>query len=327
MIRILNVEPVGYSRDARAVLEAIGEVVEHEMDRGQLLDAIGGFDVLLVRLRHQIDRTVIDRGGRLGAICSATTGLDHIDVAYAQKQGIAIISLKGETEFLETIHATAEHTWALILALVRRLPAAVGSVAAGGWARERYRGRELNGKTLGIVGLGRVGGQVARYGRAFGMNVVGYDPWRVGWPPEVTRVRDLTDLLAAADVLTLHVPLNEETRGLLQASAFHRMNARSLLVNTSRGELVDEAALLDALRRGTIGGAALDVIAGERNPAERSLELVEYLRSHDNLIVTPHVGGATEESMARTELFIAHKLKEWLGARAAAAEVADSGMA
>ena len=147
-INILNAEPLGYNAEAGTVLTELGDVVAQEMSRSQLLKELGDFDVLIVRLANQIDREVIEAGGRLRVIVTATTGLDHIDLGYAQERGITVLSLRGETEFLQEVRATAEHTWALLLGLLRNIVPASIAARQGNWDRDRFRGRELNGKRL-----------------------------------------------------------------------------------------------------------------------------------------------------------------------------------
>lgn len=311
--RILNLEPQDYSDAARQILRQVGELDEKPLSRAELLACIGEYDVLVVRLAHQIDRAVIETGRRLKAIVSATTGLDHIDLAAARENGIAVLSLRGETEFLDTIPATAEHTWALLLALIRRIPQAFASVLQGEWNRDRFRGHDLAGKNLGIVGLGRIGRKVARYALAFEMQVHAYDPHTDRWLEDVTRQESLEDLLRLSQILTLHVPLEERTRGLIGRRELARLPAGAILINTSRGEVVDEVALVEALESGHLAGAALDVVHHERQPEMRSNNpLLAYARSHDNLLLTPHIGGATWESMGKTEIFVARKLQKVL---------------
>lgn len=316
MIKILNVEPAGYADEARRVLQSIGELHERALARDGLIKALPDFNVLIVRLGFQIDRQIIDVGQRLQAIVTPTTGLDHIDVAYAQSRGIAVLSLKGETEFLRSVPASAEHTWALLLALVRRVPAAYQSVLRGEWNREEYRGHDLAGLRLGILGVGRIGEKIARYGQAFDMCVSGYDPYRVDWPDGVERMTTAMDLLSQADVLSIHVPLNEETEHLIGAPELALLPQGSYLVNTARGEIVDETALIAALESGHLRGAALDVIWGEREPARRQASpLLAYAREHSNLLITPHIGGATWESMHMTEVFMARRLAQFFSQR------------
>ena len=312
-LRILNVEPQGYSEGARQKLLALGTLVEKTMTQAQLCEALPGFDVLIVRLNHQIDRQTIRAGKRLKAIVSATTGLDHIDVDYARDCGIQVVSLKGETAFLKTISATAEHTWALLLGLMRRLAPATAAVRRGEWDRDAFRGRELEGKKLGIVGLGRLGEKVARYGQAFGMPVGAFDPGLRDDRPDIWRAPSLKALLNWSDVVSMHVPLNASTRGMVGAYELQCMRPGAVLINTARGQIIDETALVEALRAGRLSGAAVDVMAHERLPAKRAASpLLAYAREHDNLIMTPHIGGATWESMARTEAFIIGKLTDVL---------------
>jgi len=217
-------------------------------------------------------------------IASCTTGTAHIEAG-----DVPVISLQGEREFLRDVWATAEHTWGLILALVRRIPFAHNDVVAGNWDRERWQGTELRGKTLGILGYGRVGRQVATFARAFGMKCICH--------------------IKGVDIVTVHVPLTDETRGMFSYREFGMMKKGAYFVNTSRGGLVDEEALIAALETGHLAGAALDVVAGE--PYACSPALLRYAKTHSNLIITPHIAGNTLESRRKTQLFIAEKIREW----------------
>jgi D-3-phosphoglycerate dehydrogenase len=295
-MRILNLEPDGYSTDARAILEGVGEYVDACWN-------LTTVDALIVRLAYRIDADFLSEFPRLKYILSATTGLDHIDLIEAEKRGIKVLSLKGETGFLRSIPATAELTWGLILSLLRNIPAAVQSVKSGEWDRDAYKGHDLRGKTLGIIGMGRVGRQVARFGDAFGMSVIGHDKT---FPRNAEMYWQLDDLLRQADIISIHVPLDESTRGMIGATEFSLMKKGAYLINTSRGEVIDEPALLHALENGHLAGAAVDVMNDERGI--RNPGLLEYARTHDNLIITPHIGGCTFESMAATEIFMANKL-------------------
>jgi D-3-phosphoglycerate dehydrogenase / 2-oxoglutarate reductase len=311
-LNILNLEPENYSPDARGVLETLGQVTNGPFTRQQLLECLPEFDILIVRLSHQIDREVLTFGSRLKAIVTASTGLDHIDEEYAAQRGIAVLSLRGEVEFMRTVPAAAEHTWALLLGLVRNLPLAYQSVLAGEWERNRFRGHDLSGKTLGIVGLGTIGEKVAAYGLAFGMRVLAYDPFRVDWIDGVDKADRLDDLLAQTNVLTIHVPLGPSTVWLIGKPQLDLLPPGAILINTSRGEVVDEDALLDSLQSGGLAGAALDVIWGERRTDWSESPLLDYARRHKNLFITPHIGGATVESMEMTEIFMVRRLAQFL---------------
>jgi D-3-phosphoglycerate dehydrogenase len=220
-----------------------------------------------------------------------------------------VVSLKGEVEFLRSVRATAELTVALAFALMRRIPNAVQSVRSGEWDRDLFRGHELFGKTVGIVGLGRLGTLAAGYFKAFGMNVLGYDI-RSDFPVKVAdRVATLTELLQRSDVVTLHVAYDLSTRHLIGKPQIDTMPSHAVLINTSRGGVVDETALLSALQHGRIAGAALDVLDGEPD-INKNHPLIEYATKHDNLLITPHVGGNTVESFIKTEMFLAEKVVE-----------------
>lgn len=312
-IRILNVEPRGYAPQAQVLLADRAQVTEQELSREALVAEIGAYDVLIVRLAHRIDRQVIDAGERLRVIVSATTGLDHIDVGYAASRGVTVLSLLGETEFLRGITATAEHTWALLLALVRRIVPASEAVRRGNWNRDAFCGRQMSGKRLSLVGLGRVGRQVARFGQAFEMPVAAYDPFIETGLDGVQRLPTLEALLQQSDILSLHVHLDRETKGMIGAEALALLPTGAVLINTARGAIVDETALLAALERGHLAGAALDVLADEGEQRAPISALADYAKTHDNVLITPHLGGATRESMTATELFMAQKLVTFLG--------------
>jgi D-3-phosphoglycerate dehydrogenase len=246
---------------------------------------------------------------RLKIIVTPTTGLNHIDVEEARRRRIEVLSVRGETTFLEDVRATAEHTVALMLALLRHVPAAFAHVKSSGWNRDQFKGSELHEKTIGVIGYGRLGRIVARYLRAFDAHVLATDP-NVDASlvaPDVALV-PLTQLLQEADLVTLHTNLCEKTRGLFGQAEFSTMKRGAWFINTSRGELVDESALLAALRSGQLGGAALDVLCEEHSDGMGNNPLVVYAREHDNLVITPHIGGCTTESMEKTELFLAERL-------------------
>jgi len=312
-LRIALLEPTGYSPESHAHYAAHGDLIEGPFTRADLLAGAADAEVWVIRLGHRFDAELLAQAPRLRVIVSPTTGLDHIDLEQCRARGIAVLSLQGEQEFLRSVRATVEHTLALALTLLRRTHRASAHVAEGGWDRDRFRGRELARKRLGLVGLGRIGSAVAELGRAFAMHVTAHDPYLEAWPSGVARTSDLPSLLAQSDVLSVHVPLDETTRGLIGFAELAALPPGAVLINTSRGAVVDESALLDALRAGHLGGAALDVLVGEGQGAVRADHpLVQYARTHDTLVITPHIGGATYESMAQTEVFMAQKLARWL---------------
>jgi len=272
---------------------------------------------LVVRLGHKIDKTVLEAATGLKVVASATTGLNHIDCTYAEMSEIEIISLLNETEFLNTIYATAEHTWALILSLIRNIPVAVQHVNNNNWNRDLFKGYELHGKTLGVIGYGRLGRKVAGYGIAFGMKVLVADSKRVETGSGINLV-PTSELLSCADIVTIHVPYNASTHTFIGKNEIRSMKLGSLLINTSRGEVLDESALLESLKDDHLGGAALDVMSGENIGSPEWMQddpLIAYAKQHRNLLITPHLGGCTCESMEKTEVFIAQKLKSYFKER------------
>lgn len=305
---VLNLEPDGYCSQARAVLEAVASVDDGPLDRGALLSRVGKYDAIVVRFGHRIDGPVLEAGRKLRAIACAATGTDHIDVDGAAERGIQVISLHGETEFLRGISASAECGWGLLLALMRRLPEAVAMGKSGRWNRDALRGRDLAGKRLAIIGCGRIGEKTAAYAQAFGMRVAAYDPYRAKMPAGVEKRSTIAAAVADADVIMVHAGLTMETRNLLGASEFDAMKRGAVLVNTARGAVIDEGALLSALESGRLSGAALDVLADESPEGLAQNALIEWARDHDNLLITPHIAGASFDAMAATEIFVAEKL-------------------
>lgn len=313
LTEILVAEPATYSKRCIDILTKVGKVTAKKMNREELLSSIKNFDVLVIRLETRVDRNLVDRAKKLKIIGVAATGLDHVDVEYAQQKGIKVVSLKGERKFLEGVNATVEHTFALILSLIRKVPWTFEEVKREQWIRSPFFGWELNGKTIGILGLGRIGSKIAKIAKSFGMDVIACDPYvskKVAEKLEVRKVA-IETLLAKSDVIVICVALTPETEDFIGHREFRQMRLKPILINTARGKIVNEKALLDALEGGQISGAALDVLSNEveaENPLLNN-PLVRYAREHDNLIITPHLGGATFESMEMTGMFIAERIK------------------
>ena len=309
-MKILLAEKSSFSAQGIQALSAIAPLTALDLTQAELASAAAGFDILVVRLGLRVEPEVLAAGaGRLKVVATPTTGLDHIDLQATGRHGVTVLSLKGERAFLDQVFATAEHSMALLLSLARHIPAAFASVQQGEWRRDLYRGSELNRKSIGIVGCGRLGSMVAGYARAFGMQVLVYDPYQTRLPKGIERLDSLDELLRRSQVISLHVPLNDETRGMIAAGQFAAMPPGAILINTARGAVIDEDALLAALQSGRLAGAALDVLAQE--PPHASA-LVEFARQHPNrLLLTPHIGGATRE-LVEADLFIAGKIRQYL---------------
>lgn len=269
-------------------------------------EVLAKIEVLFAPLGYMVDAAKIGACPRLKAIVSNTTGHPHIDVDYARSKGIFVACLKFAPDFLKRITPTAEHTWGLLLALIRNLVPAHQAALAGVWDRRPFGGRSmLSSLSLGIAGHGRLGTMVARYGKAFGMKVRYFDPFVETSSEGAERVATLASLVEQSDVVTIHVPHEMDTEGMFSAEIFERFRPGSYLINTARGELIDWNALLHGLQSGRLAGAALDVFDGEFVPdfAERfsGHPLLQYAREHDNLIITPHIGGSTIDAWRLTE--------------------------
>ena len=292
-------------------LAEVAEVVSLQADQSVLLERISEFDAYLASLQVRVTREVLERAERLRVIATPSTGLDHIDVPFAESRKVVVLSLRHDTEFLDSITATAELAWALLLATVRRLPWAFDAAKAGHWARDEFRGHQLSGKVLGILGYGRLGRIVAEYGKAFRMRVIACDVRQVK-PAEGVRLVDFDTLLRESDVLSLHIHLTDENRGIINAEAFAKMKPGAVLVNTSRGAIIDERAFLDALVSGQLAGAGVDVIEGEWDEDLSRHPLIRYANEHENLVISPHIGGVTHESQRMVYEHTVSKLLDYL---------------
>ena len=278
------------SDDAVELLEAHPDV-DFDIVRGlspaELAEKIPGYDGLIVRSSAQATAGVIEAGDRLKVIGRAGTGVDNIDMQAANQRGVIVMNTPGANTV-----ATAEHTMALLLALCRNVPQAVESLKEGKWERSRFKGVELRSKTIGIVGLGRVGRRIARRCRAFGMDVICYDPYMGEDRFRSMKIQNVSfdELLERSDFITLHAALTPDTHALIASDALARAKPGVRIINAARGDLVDEEALIEALHTGKVAGAALDVLAEE--PADPENPLLHM----DNVIVTPHLAASTSEA-------------------------------
>ncbi len=264
-------------------------------DPESLAKALAGASGLLdASMRVPVTAAMLEHAPELRIISCATTGSDHIARSAAEARGVVIRTLREDGPLLRNITPAAELSWTLLMACARRLPAALDHVKAGKWVREEFPGTMLHGRRLGLIGMGRIGGWMARYGRAFGMDVVGNDPHVATPPPDVHMV-SLPVLFETSDFISVHVHLNDDTRGLVSAALLQQVKPGAVLVNTSRGAIVDEGALLAALQGGRLGGAGLDVLDGE--PTIDAHPLVQYARKHTNLLITPHIGGFSPDAV------------------------------
>ncbi len=258
---------------------------------------------LVVRSETKVTAAMIQKAPRLRVIGRAGMGVDTIDVEAASQRKIAVLTAPGANS-----NSVAEYTFALLLALCRKVPGAAASLAAGKWDRKAFEGSELRGKTLGLIGLGRIGSIVASIAGGFGMTVIGSDP--VFTPDVATALRvelvGLDELLRRADIVSLHAKLGPDTKGMLNEARIRAMKKDVLIVNTARGALIDDAALVKALGDGHVAGAALDVYETEPLPAD------SVLRGAPNILLTPHLAASAREAQARVALEIGEAVKGYL---------------
>ncbi len=262
-------------------------------------------DVFWFRLNHKLTRAVL-KNVKCKYILCAVTGLDHIDIDACKGFGIKVISLKGEAEFLKQVRATAEHTFGLMLALTRNIKEAFYHVDSKQWNRALFQGTELYKKKIGILGLGRLGEIVAEYAEVFGMQVYYYDIKEKHSPKSFIKCDTIESLFTQVDIVSIHVPYNSDTHGLVNKDILKLMKPTASVINASRGGVINEKDLLESLQNKVISGYATDVLFGE--PEIEKNPLVTYSKTNNNLIITPHIGGYTYESVAKTERFIAKKL-------------------
>lgn len=273
----------------------------------ELVEAIPAVDALVVRSQTQVTRRVLEAAVELEVVGRAGVGVDNIDVDAATERGVTVVNAP-----LANTMSAAEHAFALMLALARNIPQAHSALQAGRWDRNKYMGVELAGRTLGIIGLGRIGTEVARRARAFQMHVLAYDPYVSNERASALGValRDLDALLAESDFVTLHTALHEGTRNLINAERLAQAKRGIRIINTARGALIDEQALFDAVESGQVAGAAIDVFSKE--PAVGNV-----LTTSDRIVVTPHLAASTVEAQDRAAISVAEELIDVLDGKPA----------
>jgi D-3-phosphoglycerate dehydrogenase len=289
----------GLHENGQAILRAGAQVDNHpDIPADELLTVVGDYDALIVRGRTKVTAAVFAAAKKLKAVGRAGVGVDNIDLTAASAHGVTVVNAP-----ISTSLAVAELAIGLMFAVARMIPRADSTMKAGQWIKKQLEGVELSGKTLGVIGMGNIGGEVARRCGALGMKAIGYDPLI---PADVIAKRgaepvSLAELYARSDFITLHIPLTAETRGMLNGEAFAQMKRGVRLICAARGGVVDETALLGALEAGQVAAAGLDVFATEP-PG------LTALVAHPNVVATPHVGAQTEEAQTRASEDIASEV-------------------
>ncbi len=274
----------------------------------ELHKIIGDYEAIITRSGTLIDKALLDHAHKLKIIARAGVGIDNVDVNAASSRGIIVVNAP-----YGNVNSAAEHTMALALSLCRNVPIANSSLKGGDWQRAPFTGRELKGKTVGIIGLGKVGGRVARRCRAFEADVITYDPYISEKRADDFGVKlvSLEDIIRFSDIITVHTPLNDETRGLISAEHFKGMQDGVIIINCARGGIIDEAAMLDALESGKSSGAAFDVWSQE----PPTTEVLKQLIAQPNMLVTPHLGANTFEAQKNVAVDVSKEIVNYIDGR------------
>jgi len=279
-------------------------VLDQRLSESELLPVVADVEAIVVRSETKITCKLMEAAPKLKVVGRAGVGVDNVDVDAATSRGIVVMN----TPAGNTI-STAELTFSMLMALARKIPQAHSSMKAGEWNRKAFQGTELYDKTLGILGMGRIGAEVAKRANAFGMKVLAYDPYLTparATALQVELVSDLAALYPKVDFLTVHMPMTEETKGMVNAAAFARMKKGIRVLNCARGGIINEADLLTALESGQVGGAALDVYETEPLPKDSPL------RAHPAVIMTPHLGASTDEAQENVGIEVAEAITDYL---------------
>ncbi len=269
----------------------------------ELKEIIGEYDALIVRSATKVTRDIIEAASRLKVVGRAGTGVDNIDLEAATEKGIVVMNTPGGNTV-----AAAEHAVSMMLSMARKIPQACASMKEGKWEKKKFMGVEVHGKTLGVIGMGRIGSLVAKMGLGLGMRVIAFDPYlsqKAAKDMGVT-LTDLDTLYAESDFITIHAPLTQETRNMISREAFKKMKEGVMLVNCARGGIVDEEALMEAIEVGKVAGAALDVFASEPPPPDYPLLKLE------EVICTPHLGASTREAQEVVAIAIVQQIIDYL---------------
>lgn len=282
--------------------------VQTRLSEERIVGVIPAYDALIVRSETRVTAPVLEAGEKLQVVARAGVGVDNIDVEAATKRGVLVVNAP-----LGNTVAAAEHAMALMLALARSIPSADASIRGGEWTRSKFMGTELNHKALGIIGLGKIGVEVARRARSFGMNLLAYDPYVSAAAAETLGIRllPLEDVIRQADVVTIHVPLTPGTHNLIGKRELEMAKPGMLLLNVARGGIVDEQAAAEAIESGRLGGVALDVYAREPMPEDSPL------RGLERSVLTPHLGASTKEAQVKVALEVAEQVVDVLNGRPA----------
>ena len=318
MSKILVITPVNHIPNVASGLAAIGQVdFLDDPSARELKSVLHDYDAIFTNPNKSkifLGPEILKKAKKLKVICTASTGTNHIDLDYANKHGIEVLCLKEERKVINKISSTAEHAFSLMLSSIRNINAAHQSVLAGKWDYCPFVGKQLNCLNIGILGFGRLGKKFAKFANAFTDQITIFDPYKKVRNKNYTQVEDLSQLANDCDVISIHVHVTEETTGMIDSHFLERVKDSVLFVNTSRGEIVDEAAMVGFLKQNPQASLATDVLRDEIRNRDSS-PLFKYAKSSDQVLITPHIGGMTIHAQAIAYNHAVELLKLNLGER------------
>lgn len=313
--KILVITPVQHIRGVKKKFELFAEVTYLDDPlKDEIKNIIHNYDAIFTNPNKSkvfIGKDLIDAGKKLNVICTASTGINHIDIAYAKMKGVNVLSLTEERKVINTISSTAEHAFALTISSLRHIINGFKDVLKGEWDYEKFIGRQMNGLTIGIVGYGRLGRLYSNYCLAFGSKVLIYDPYKDVENDRIEQVNDINILLEESNVISFHVHVNEETINMVNKNWLRKMKEDIVLINTSRGDIILENDLVEFLKKNRLARVATDVLVDEITNRLES-PLLKYALNSDQVIITPHIGGMTREAQEIAYNHAASILKEYL---------------
>lgn len=312
--KILVITPVKHIMRVTENLEAIAAVTYmDDPTLEEILPLIKSYDAIFTNPNKSkifIGKELIDAGKKLKVICTASTGTNHIDKDYAKAKNIKVLSLTEERKIINKISSTAEHAFALTMSSLRNITQSYMSVLEGQWDYENFIGRQMDGLTIGIIGFGRLGSIYSKYCNSFNSKVLAFDPYKTILDDKVQQVDSINKLLIESDVISIHAHVNAETTGMVNESWFEKMKKNVLLINTSRGEIINEDDLVKFLSKNKLAKVATDVLSDEIRNREMS-KLLNYAKKTDQVIITPHIGGMTKEAQEIAYNHAARLLKQY----------------
>ena len=304
---ILITEPEYFAQESIDMMQRVGEVKLERLSPRVSAKIIPHVDILVVRVETKLDAKLLKLATNLKCVVSTTTGTNHIDTKYLASKNIPLFHLSG-------IHSipTAEHAIAMLTSAARRIPLAHRGIEKGTWKRWEYIGVQIWGKTLGIIGIGRIGSEVAKRAKGLGLDVIAYDPYLSKSEIDLKCAKKVIfdSLLRESDFISIHAPLTDETFNMLSDGQFKKMKPSAILINTARGSIIETKALLRALKEKKISLAALDVY--EEEPLPKNSILSQYAKNNSNLILTPHIAASTKEAVGEASLFAATTVVDFL---------------